>query len=135
LSRNKNRRDHLRILSRNKNTRDHLRILFRNKNRRDHLRILSRNKNRRDHFRILSRNKNRRDHLRILFRNKNRLYGGPYNYTKTPKTTETTVHRLFHHFVNKRAIKDGQSRDTGNIGKTTHRTKTSKNKNTTQKIK
>ena len=81
-----------------------------NKNRRDHLRILSRNKNRRDHFRILSRNKNRRDHLRILFRNKNRLYGGPYNYTKTPKTTETTVHRLFHHFVNKRRNSKGQSR-------------------------
>jgi len=33
------------------------------------------------------------------------------------------------------AIKNGQSRDTGNIGCTRHRTKTSKTKNTTQKTK
>ena len=33
------------------------------------------------------------------------------------------------------AIKNGQSRDTGNIGYTTHRMKTNKAKNTTQKTK
>ena len=33
------------------------------------------------------------------------------------------------------AIKNGQSRETGNIGYTRHRTKTNKTKNTTQKIK
>jgi len=32
-------------------------------------------------------------------------------------------------------IKNGQSRDTGNIGYTRHRTKTNKTKNTKQKIK
>jgi len=32
-------------------------------------------------------------------------------------------------------IKNGQSRDTGNIGYTRHRTKTNKTKNTTQKTK
>ena len=33
------------------------------------------------------------------------------------------------------AIKNGQSRDTGNIGYTRHRTKTNKTKSTTQKTK
>ena len=33
------------------------------------------------------------------------------------------------------AIKNGQSRDTGNIGYTRHRTKANKTKNTTQKTK
>ena len=33
------------------------------------------------------------------------------------------------------ATKNGQSRDTGNIGHTRHRTKTNKTKNTTQKTK
>jgi hypothetical protein len=33
------------------------------------------------------------------------------------------------------AIKNGQSRDIGNIGYTGHRLKINKNKNTTQKIK